>query len=250
MVLADDNFATIVAAVREGRVIFDNIKKFLRYLLCSNMGEVLTMFFGVVLMGVIGLSEAAETAGVHLALPLLATQILWINLVTDTAPALAVGVDPELDDVMANSPRSLKDKVIDSAMWRTIMTTGFTMAFVCILTMDLWLPGGVIGGGTDNLETVRTSVFTTLVLCNLFSVLNARSATLSAFHGIGSNKLLWGAIALGVVLQIAVVEIPFLQTAFGTVSLDLVHWIVALGLSSLVLWVEEGRKAFSRARRG
>ena len=248
MVLADDNFATIVAAVREGRVIFDNIKKFLRYLLCSNMGEVLTMFFGVVLMGVIGLSEAAETAGVHLALPLLATQILWINLVTDTAPALAVGVDPELDDVMANPPRSLKDKVIDGVMWKTIMSTGFTMAFVCLLTMDLWLPGGLIPGGTDDLETVRTAVFTTLVFANLFSVLNARSATLSAFHGMGSNKLLWGAIALGVVLQIVVVELPILQTAFGTASLDLTHWLVALGLSSFVLWVEEGRKAIARSR--
>lgn len=245
MVLGDDNFATIVAAVREGRVIFDNIKKFLRYLLASNMGEVLTMFFGVVLMGVIGLTEAADAAGVHLALPLLATQILWINLVTDTGPALAVGVDPEIGDVMGNSPRSSKDKVIDGAMWRTIMTTGFTMAFVCLLTMDLWLPAGLISGGTDDLTTVRTAVFTTLVFCNLFSVLNARSATLSAFNGIGSNKLLWGAILLGVVLQVAVVEIPFLQEAFGTASLDLAHWGVALGLSSLVLWVEEGRKLLS-----
>lgn len=242
MVLADDNFATIVAAVREGRVIFDNIKKFLRYLLASNMGEVLTMFFGVVLMGVIGLTEAADVAGVHLALPLLATQILWINLVTDTGPALAVGIDPEIGDVMTNPPRSTQDNVIDGAMWRTIMTTGFTMAIVCLFTMDLWLPGGLIGGGTDDLDTVRTAVFTTLVFCNLFSVLNARSATLSAFQGIGSNKLLWGAILLGVALQVAVVEIPFLQTAFGTSSLGLAHWGVAVALSSLVLWVEEARK--------
>ncbi|MGO1944355.1 MAG: cation-translocating P-type ATPase [Ancrocorticia sp.] len=247
MVLADDNFATIVAAIREGRVIFDNIKKFLRYLLASNMGEVLTLFFGVVLMGVIGLTEAADAAGVHLALPLLATQILWINLVSDTGPALAVGVDPEIDDVMANRPRSLQDKVIGKEMWLTIMTTGFTMAIVSIITMDLWLPGGLIPGGTDDLDTMRTAVFTTIVLCDLFAVLNSRSATLSAFRDIGSNKLLWGSIALAVLLQICVVEIPFLQAAFATESLDLAHWGVALALSSLVLWVEEVRKVMKRS---
>ncbi|HYE41731.1 MAG TPA: HAD-IC family P-type ATPase, partial [Ramlibacter sp.] len=103
MILADDNFATIVEAVREGRRIFDNIRKFLRYLLSSNMGEVLTVFLGVVGAGVIGLSGAGEAV----VLPLLATQILWINLITDSGPALAMGVDPETDDVMARRPRPL-----------------------------------------------------------------------------------------------------------------------------------------------
>ena len=102
MILADDNFATIVAAVREGRKIFDNIKKFLRYLLSSNMGEVFTVFFGVLLTDVIGLTSGEGT----IVLPLLATQILWINLVTDSAPALAMGIDPETDDVMARPPRN------------------------------------------------------------------------------------------------------------------------------------------------
>ena len=97
MILADDNFATIVAAVREGRGIFDNIRKVLRYLLSSNMGEVLTVFLGVILAGVLGLRHG--NGGI--VLPLLATQILWINLVTDSAPALAMGVDPALDDPMA-----------------------------------------------------------------------------------------------------------------------------------------------------
>ncbi|HET7526268.1 MAG TPA: HAD-IC family P-type ATPase, partial [Burkholderiaceae bacterium] len=102
MILADDNFATIVEAVREGRNIFDNIRKFLRYLLSSNMGEVLTVFLGVVGAGVIGLADAGGSAG--LVLPLLATQILWINLITDSWPALAMGIDPETDDVMARPP--------------------------------------------------------------------------------------------------------------------------------------------------
>ena len=110
MVLADDDFATIVHAVREGRVIFDNIRKFLRYLLYSNMGEVLTVFLGVVFAGALGLTAASDGG---LVLPLLATQILWINLVTDSGPALAMGVDPEIDDVMARPPRGLHDRAID-----------------------------------------------------------------------------------------------------------------------------------------
>ena len=101
MVLGDDNYATIVGAVRQGRGIFDNIKKFMRYLLSSNMGEVSAVFLGVLLAGVINLVDAANPAVT--VVPLLATQILWINLVTDSAPALAMGVDPEIDDVMARA---------------------------------------------------------------------------------------------------------------------------------------------------
>jgi magnesium-transporting ATPase (P-type) len=113
MILADDNFATIVVAIREGRAIFANIRTFLRFLLSSNIGEVLTMFFGVLLASVIGLDKTGEAV----AVPLLATQILWINLLTDTAPALAMGVDPPPDDVMRRPPRRLGDRVIDREMW-------------------------------------------------------------------------------------------------------------------------------------
>src|SRR5690606_16241928 len=102
MVLADDNFATIVAAIEEGRAIFANIRKFLRYLLSSNIGEVMTMFFGVLLADLLGLTDAGHG---ELVLPLLATQILWINLVTDGAPALALGLEPPDPDVMSRPPR-------------------------------------------------------------------------------------------------------------------------------------------------
>ena len=112
MILADDNFATIVQAVREGRGILDNIRKFLRYLLSSNTGEVLTVFLGVVLAGVIGLNGSSNLGGV-VVLPLLATQILWINLITDSWPALAMGVDPPTDDVMARKPRHMNERLID-----------------------------------------------------------------------------------------------------------------------------------------
>ena len=138
MILADDNFATIVAAVREGRGIFANIRTFLRYLLSSNVGEVLTMFFGVLLAGVIGLDQVDGAV----ATPLLATQILWINLLTDAAPALAMGVDPPPDDVMARPPRRLTDRVIDAEMPVGVLFVGTVMAGATLLTLDIGLPGG------------------------------------------------------------------------------------------------------------
>jgi Ca2+-transporting ATPase len=124
MVLADDNFATIVAAVEEGRAIFSNIRKFLRYLLSSNMGEVMTMFFGVILAGRIGL----QAEGNAVVLPLLASQILWINLVTDGPPALALGLDPAEADVMSRRPRPRGEGVITRPMWFGIFFVGAVMA--------------------------------------------------------------------------------------------------------------------------
>jgi magnesium-transporting ATPase (P-type) len=242
MILGDDNFATIVAAVRQGRVIFDNIKKFLRYLLSSNMGEVLTVFLGVACAGLIGLNEASNEA---IVLPLLATQILWINLVTDSAPALAMGVDPEVDDVMVRRPRKLTERAIDARMWRGIVSVGLVMALVALFSIDLFLPAGLVEG-SDTLEVARTAGFTTLVLAQLFNALNARSETTSAFHGLFANKWLWGSILLGVVLQVAVVEVPFLQVAFGTASMDLAHWGACVALASAVLWYDEVRKIVLR----
>jgi P-type Ca2+ transporter type 2C len=243
MILADDNFATIVAAVRQGRVIFENIKKFLRYLLSSNMGEVLTVFLGVVLAEFIGLNQASD--GSTLVLPLLATQILWINLITDSTPALAMGIDPEIDDVMARAPRRLADRAINTRMWRGIVAIGLVMALVTLFAIDLFLPGGLVAGN-DTLDVARTAGFTTLVLAQLFNSLNSRSETTSAFHGFFANTWLWGAIGLGVALQVAVVEVPFLQVAFGTASLDLLHWSACIALGSVVLWYDELRKLVLR----
>jgi calcium-translocating P-type ATPase len=237
MILADDNFATIVRAVRQGRDIFDNIKKFLRYLLSSNMGEVLTVFLGVVLAGVIGLTGAAD----ELVLPLLATQILWINLLTDTGPALAMGVDPEIDDVMSRRPRPVDQRVIDTRMWGGVLLIGLVMAAVTLLTIDLYLPGGLIEGDRT-LDNARTAGFTVLVLAQLFNSLNARSETASAFRRLFVNPWLWGAITVSVLLQLAVVYVPVLQTAFGTTALTAHQWIVSTLMASAVLWVDEVRK--------
>lgn len=244
LILADDNFATIVVAVREGRGIFDNIRKFLRYLLSSNMGEVLTVFLGVILGGVIGLTDA----GGAVALPLLATQILWINLLTDSGPALAMGVDPQTDDVMARKPRRLTDRVIDAQMLASVFQTGLVMAAVTLLTIDMYLPGGLIEGDRD-LANARTAGFTTLVFAQLYNCFNARSHTTSAFRHFFSNKWLWAAVGASLVMQIAVVHLSFLNLAFDTVSLTLDQWIACAVMASVVLWVSELRKLWERTVR-
>ena len=254
MILADDNFATIVEAVREGRAILDNIRKFLRYLLSSNMGEVLTVFLGVVGAGVIGLKstgaiDAAGAAGVGgtVVLPLLATQLLWINLITDLAPALAMGVDPATDDLMARKPRHVDERLIDVRMWSSVIQTGVVIAVVSLLTMDYYLPGGLIAG-TGDLTTARTAGFTTLVFTSLFTCFTARSDTSSAFSHLFVNPWLWGAVALSLSLQVAVVHVPFLNIAFGTAPLALDQWLVCVAMASGVLIYSEGQKLLRRCQ--
>jgi Ca2+-transporting ATPase len=243
MVLADDNFATIVAAVEEGRAIFANIRKFLRYLLSSNIGEVMTMFFGVLLAGVIGLT--AEGAGA-IVLPLLATQILWINLVTDGAPALALGVDPADTGLMNVPPRPRDEGVITRRMWFGIFFVGAIMAAGTLLVLDASLPGGLIAG-EGNMRYAQTMAFTTLMLFQIFNVFNARSDERSAFAGLFSNKLLWGAVLLSLVLQVAVIYTPFLQQTFSTVSLSLGDWLRCAAVASSVLWLRELGKIVTSA---
>ncbi|KAA0889369.1 cation-translocating P-type ATPase [Pusillimonas sp. ANT_WB101] len=249
MVLADDNFATIVRAVREGRGVLDNIRKFLRYLLSSNIAEVLTVFLGVVGAGVIGLTATATSTGGAVVLPLLATQILWINLITDTGPALAMGVDPISEDVMARNPRPRSQRVIDARMGLGAAELGVVMAVLSLLALDLFLPGGVfepipawVGTGPHSVELARTAAFTVLVLTQLFNCFNARSETASAFSAAFSNRWLWGAITLSALLQVAVVHLPFLNLAFGTVPLSAGQWGVCVVLASGVLWFGELRK--------
>ena len=243
MILADDNFATIVAAVREGRGIFANIRKFLRYLLSSNAGEVLTMLLGVVFAGLIGLDEV----GGAVVVPLLATQILWVNLLTDAAPALAMGVDPPPHDVMARPPRRLTDRVIDAEMMVVIVYVGVVTALATLLALDIALPGGIVDGD-GSLTEARTMAFTTLVVAQLFNCFNARSERDSAFRDLFTNRWLWGAIALSVVLQVVVIYVPFLNDAFDTTPLDATDWLISVGLASAVLWAEELRKLVLRHR--
>ncbi|MDQ3649174.1 MAG: cation-translocating P-type ATPase [Acidobacteriota bacterium] len=243
IVLADDNFASIVAAVEEGRAIFSNIRKFLRYLLSSNIGEVMTMFFGVLLADAIGLT--AEGGG-GVVLPLLATQILWINLVTDGAPALALGVDPSEAGIMNKPPRPRGEGVITRRMWTGIFFVGAVMAAGTLLVLDASLPGGLIEG-SGSMRDAQTMAFTTLMMFQLFNVFNARSDEQSAFSGSFKNYWLWGAILLSLTLHVAVIYIPFLQQAFSTVSLSANDWLSCAAVASSVLWLRELSKVVTRA---
>ncbi len=245
VVLADDNFATIVTAVEEGRAIFGNIRKFLRYLLSSNIGEVMTMFFGVLLADLIGLSAAGAAAGSAVVLPLLATQILWINLVTDGAPALALGVDPPGEGLMRRPPRPAGEGVITGQMWRGIFFVGAVMAVGTLFVLDASLPGGLVDGA-GSLAYGQTRAFTTLMFFQLFNVFNARSDTQSAFRGLFRNRWLLGAVAISLALHLAVVYVPFLQAAFGTVPLQLGDWLVCAVVASAVLWLRELSKLVAR----
>ncbi len=243
MILADDNFATIVAAVREGRAILDNIRKFLRYLLSSNMGEVLTVLLGVLGARALGLIDAAGAV----VLPLLATQILWINLVTDSGPALAMGVDPQTEDVMGRRPRHPDERVIDRTMWSGVLQIGLVMALATLFTLDFHLPGGMFEG-EQSLQTARTAAFTVLVLAQLFNAFNARSELGSAFTGLLGNRWLWAAVGLAVVLQVLVVQLEFLNPAFGTVPLRASQWLQCVAIASSVLLYSECRKWLTRRR--
>jgi magnesium-transporting ATPase (P-type) len=156
-----------------------------------------------------------------------------------------MGIDPHTDDVMARKPRRLTDRVIDARMWVGVAQIGLVMAVATLLTIDMYLPGGLIEGSRD-LDNARTAGFTVLVFAQLFNCFNARSEDSSAFRHLFVNAWLWGAIALSVLLQIAVVHIGLLNAAFGTVPLTLDQWLVCAAMGSVVLWASELRKAANR----
>jgi Ca2+-transporting ATPase len=225
MILADDNFASIVNAVEEGRNIFDNIKKFVEYLLSSNMGEVLTIFIGILL---------------KMPLPLMAIQILWINLVTDGAPALALSAEPPEPGLMKRKPRKVEEKIVNKKRGIMIFLIGIIMM---LGTLDIfqWYNTEV------NLAYAQTIAFTTLMMYQMFNVINMRAEDYSIFSlGLFSNKWLLGAIALSVLLQIGVVHLPFMNPIFGTTALTLFDWALAAAIGASVLVFGEIVKLFTK----
>jgi Ca2+-transporting ATPase len=248
MILTDDNFASIVAAIEEGRTIFANIQKFLRYLLSSNIGEVLIMFFGVILASAIGL---IGTGDMKIVAPLLATQILWINLLTDAGPALGLGVDPHDPQQMHQPPRTPTSHVISTTMWGSICTIGVLMSVSTLFVIDWSLPGGLVAG-SGTVRYAQTMAFTTLVLAQLFNVFNTRSDEISAFRSLGINPWIWLAVILSLLLQMIVLYVPLLQQAFGTVPLQLTDWLFCLVVASSVLWgwelVKLGKRVLPKKR--
>ena len=251
MVLTDDNFASIVKAIEEGRGVYDNIQKYLIYLLSTNSGELMTMFAGVMLAGWLGL----VSVDIGLFLPLLAAQLLWINLITDGPPALALGVDPKDPDVMSRQPRPRGSGVLLKEDWVRLACVGLLMMFGTIFVLDAYYPGGVVTlfatGTAPNAHDealARTMAFTTLMMYQLFDVYNCRSRRRSAFVGFLDNKWLLVAIAFSLGTHILVIYVPALQAAFHTVPMSFRDWMVATVVASGLLFVMEIAKIFLRAR--
>jgi Ca2+-transporting ATPase len=239
MILMDDNFATIVSAIEQGRNIYSNIKKSVIYLLTCNLGEVIAMFV-TLMMG--------------LAAPLIATQLLWINLITDSFPAIALGMDPGNADVMKEKPRNAKESFFADGAGLHLILGG---VLIGALTIGAFWFGYFEHGYSpfdssvpvSTLENARTMAFMTLVMCQLFFSLAVRNSSKSIFQiGVFSNKYLVGAILLGALLQLFVITVPFLREAFHLQMLDLEGWIIAISLGLVPLLVNEIIKIFIRAR--
>jgi Ca2+-transporting ATPase len=226
MILLDDNFATIVKAVREGRRIFDNIRKFIRYTMTSNSGEIWTIFLAPFL---------------GLPIPLLPIHILWINLVTDGLPGLALAAEPAERDVMKRPPRDPEESIFAHGLGVQIVWVGLLMGFVCIFT-QAW----TIKAGDPNWQTM---VFTVLCLSQMGNVLAIRSERESLFsQGLRSNLPLLGAFILTFLLQMATIYVPFLNPVFKTKPLSAWELLVTLAMSSVVFFAVETEKLIRRIR--
>jgi Ca2+-transporting ATPase len=224
MVLLDDNYATIVAAVEEGRRIYDNIRKFIKYTMTSNAGEIWVML-------------AAPFLG--LPLPLLPLQILWVNLVTDGLPGLALSVEPPEPDTMRRPPYAPQENIFGRGMARDIVWIGLLMGAVS-LGVGLW----AFNAGLENWQTM---IFTTLTLAQMGNALATRSERESLFRiGLLSNPLLLWAVLLTLALQLLVVYAPFFQDIFTTAPLDAVELAISLVASTLVFWGVEATKGWLR----
>ncbi len=236
MILADDNFATLVAAVEEGRAIYDNIKKYLVFLLSCNFAEI-TILTGAFFLG--------------LPLPLIALQILWVNLTTDGFPALALGVDPKAPDIMARPPRPPDEGVFDRAV-NILMAViaGYKTLLIMPLFAYYYLynPDGDPQTATV-LERAQTMVFVTLVVAELVNAFNCRSVTLSLFKvGFFANRFLVGAVLLSLAATVAVVQYKPLARLFHTVPLSWQDWLLAIGLCLTLIPVVELTKLLLRRR--
>jgi Ca2+-transporting ATPase len=229
MVVTDDNFASIVAAVEEGRGIYDNIQKFVHYLLSCNTGEILVMFVS----SLIGWK-----------VPLLPIHILWVNLVTDGLPALALGVDPVARDIMRRPPRPPDEPVVTAGRGLLMLCQG---SFIAACTLAAF--AFVLFAEHEGIERARTAAFVVLSCSQLFHAYNCRSQTASLFTiGLLTNTKLIAATGISFVLQMAVVYLPPLQTVFKTEPLSVFDWVLVIALSSLPLWAMEAFKALRRLR--
>lgn len=214
MILLDDNFATIVAAIEEGRVIYSNIRKFIRYLLSCNLGEVLTMFIASLL---------------NMENPLLPIQILLVNLATDGLPAIALGVDTPDDDIMSDKPRPRNESIFANGLKNKIIIRGILIGLCTLLTFRIGEFYGM------DLNTCRTLALCTLILSQLIHVFECRSEKHSIFQiNLFSNIYLFAAVSVSITMLLGVIYLPFLQTVFHTVALNLGQWCIIIFFSSII----------------
>lgn len=224
MVLTDDNFVTIVEAVKQGRNIFDNIKKAVHFLIATNIGEIVTIFLGLIL----GLKS-----------PLLAIQLLWINLVTDSLPAIALGLEKPEVDIMDKKPRDSKKGIFADGLWQRIITEGTMLGILTLVAFS-------VGNYLYDIEVGRTMAFVSLGLLELVHSFNIKSEETIFKVGLFENKYLLGAFILGALLQIVVVVIPSVAEVFKLVPLTQVQWMYTFGISILPLIIMEIQKAFNK----
>lgn len=230
LVLSDDNFATIVAAIEEGRGIYDNIRKFVRYLLASNVGEILTMFL-------------AMLAG--LPLPLLPIQILWVNLVTDGLPAIALGVDPSEKNIMQKPPRNVKESIFSRGLGFKILSRGILIGLVTLAVF--WM---TYADDPANLAKAQTMAFATLVMAQLIQVFDCRSVEGGIFsRNIFENPWLIASVIVSAFLLGGVIYIEPLQPIFKTVPLNVIDWAWVLMAAGIPTFSLAARRAGNRAIR-
>ena len=224
MVLSDDNFATIVSAIQEGRSIYENVRKTVKFLFSSNFGEVLAVFLGILL---------------GLPLTLLAIQILWVNLITDSLPALALGVDRPDPRVMGRRPRQQGEGIINRAMAIDIAVIGTIIGLGTFGYFYVALPSGE--------EYARTMAFTALVAFQMWNVINCKAGNRSVLsRETFNNVYLWIAIAVSLALTAVIIYVPYLQGMFRTVSLGLHDWLLLFGGTIVLIVAAELRKALFR----
>ena len=229
MILTDDNFATIISAVRQGRGIYDNIRKDVQFLLSSNIGEVLTIF---------GASLISLLSGMSLGVPLMPVHLLWINLITDSLPAFAIGMEEPEPDIMSRKPRHKDESFFAGGLGFTIVWQGIMIGGLTLISYML--------GNRDAHEIGMTMAFVTLALSQLFHSFNVRTQHSIFSKHLFSNKYLWGAFAIGVALQLLVMYVPFLADAFCMAALDPIHLMTAVGLAFVPVIVVEITKLVHR----
>lgn len=227
MILADDNFATIVEAVKYGRNIFDNIKKAVHFLISTNVGEIATIFFGLIF----GWEP-----------PLLAIQLLWINLVTDSFPAIAIGLEPAEENIMRKRPRNPKKSLFADGLWNQLIIEGLMLGALNLLTF-------FIGFKNYGLEVARTMTFVSMGMLELIHIFNVRSEGSFFKSNPFANKYLIGAFIIGAFLQVVVVIVPVLQPLFGATNLNATQWLLTIGISLLAIVLVEGQKVINKVRK-